>query len=296
MRTPLVDKVSARYKISETVERASDIKHTRIRAALMDMGIEKGIEIGSFASLPAQTGLGSSSTFSVALIKGLLAYQGKKIDARGAAEAASRLEIELLNEPIGKQDQYAAAFGGMNVFEFRPNGEVGVAPVLLDYKKRLELENHLLLFYTGLTRPAASVLTEEKANIDKKFETMKEMSDSVLEFSAKLLAGDMPGMGKMLHDGWLRKKSLASTVSNSTIDEFYNAGMSAGAWGGKIVGAGGGGCVMFLAPLDKKPAIREAVAKVAAENDLMDFKEIPVKFVQAGAEVLFNGDQQTSFA
>ncbi len=296
MRTPLVDKVSARYKVSETVDRASDIKHTRIRAALMDLGIEKGIEIGSFASLPAQTGLGSSSSFSVALLKGLLAYQGRKIDARGAAEAACRLEIELLREPIGKQDQYAAAFGGLNVFEFRPDNYVGVEPVLLDYKKRLTLEDHLLLFYTGVTRLAASVLTEEKANIGKKFETMKEMSDSVPEFSKKLLAGDVRGMGEMLHEGWMRKKTLASNVSNSVIDKLYEAGMSNGAWGGKIAGAGGGGCVMFLAPVDKKPAVREAVAKVAAGNNPADFKEIPIKFVQSGAEVLFNGDQQTSFA
>lgn len=295
MRTPLVDKVSARYKISETAARASEIKHTRIRAALMDFGIEKGVEIGSFASLPAQTGLGSSSSFSVALMKGLLAYQGKKVDARGAAEAASRLEIELLREPIGKQDQYAAAFGGFNVFEFRPDETVDVKPVLLDYKKRLAFENHLLLFYTGLVREAASVLTEQKANIDKKFATLKEMADSVPEFSAKLLSGDMAGMGRMLHEGWLRKKTLASNISNSAIDKLYETGMSAGAWGGKVVGAGGGGCVMFLAPADKKPAIREAVAKVAAENNLTEFKEIPVKFVQAGAEVLFNGDQGTSF-
>lgn len=295
-RTPLIDKVSARYSFSETVGRASDIQHTRIRAALMDLGIEKGLEIGSFASLPAKTGLGSSSSFSVALLKGLLAYQGKKIDARGAAEAASRLEIELLREPIGKQDQYAAAFGGVNVFEFRPDESVGVKPVLLDYKKRLDLENHLLLFYTGITRAASSVLAEQKSNVGRKFEILKEMANSVPEFSERLLAGDMEGMGKMLHEGWLRKKTLASNISNSLIDRFYEAGMSSGAWGGKVTGAGGGGCIMFLTPLDKKHAVREAVAGVAAANNLADFREIPVKFIQAGAEVLFNGDQQTNFA
>ena len=295
-RTPLIDKVSARYSLSETVEHASKIQHTRIRAALMDLGIEKGLEIGSFASLPAKTGLGSSSSFSVALMKGLHAYQGRKIDQRETAEAASRLEIELLKEPIGKQDQYAAAFGGLNVFEFRPDGVVDVKPVLLDYKKRLLLEDHLLLFYTGITRAAGSVLMEQKSNIDKKFETLKDMSDSVPEFSAKLLAGDAASMGKMLHEGWLRKKTLASNISNSVIDGLYEAGMSAGAWGGKITGAGGGGCIMFLAPIDKKPIIRKAVAKVATENNLAEFKEIPVKFVQAGAEVMFNGDQQTTLA
>ncbi len=295
-RTPLIDKVSARYSFSETVEHASKIQHTRIRAALMDLGIESGLEIGSFASLPAKTGLGSSSSFSVALVKGLCAYQGRKIDQRGAAEAASRLEIELLKEPIGKQDQYAAAFGGLNVFEFNPDESVNVKPVLLDYKKRLLLEDHLLLFYTGITRPAASVLTEQKTNIGKKFETLKEMADSVPEFGAMLLAGDVAGMGKMLHEGWLRKKTLASNVSNPVIDGLYEAGMSAGAWGGKVVGAGGGGCVMFLAPLEKKAAIREAVSRAVVGSGLTEFKEIPVRFVQSGAEVLFSEDQQTNFA
>jgi len=295
-RTPLIDKVSARYSISETVAHATELQHTRIRAALMDLGIERGLEIGSFATLPAKTGLGSSSSFSVALIKGLYAFLEKKIDKREAAEAASRLEIELLGEPIGKQDQYAAAFGGFNVFQFNADGSVKVEPVLLDYRKRADLENHILLFYTGITRPAASVLTEQKANIDSKFETLKAMSDSVPEFCERLLAGDFSGLGAMLHDGWLRKRSLASTVSNSLLDRLYDAGIDAGAWGGKVLGAGGGGCIMFLAPLDKKSAVRNAARKVAQEERLEEFKEIPVKFVQSGAEVLFNGDHDAGFA
>jgi len=288
--TPLIDKVSARYSLSETVKHPSELEHTRIKAALLDLGIIKNIEIGSFASVPAKTGLGSSSSFSVALLKGLHAYQGKTIDARTAAEAASRLEIELLGEPIGKQDQYAAAFGGFNVLQFNPDESVDVEPVLLDYKKRLAFEDHLLVFYMGTTRDAASVLGEQKANIDQKFKTLQEMAASVPEFTARLNHADWSGLGQMLHAGWLKKKSLASGVSSSIINEFYEAGMSAGAWGGKVLGAGGGGCIMFVVSPDRRKSISEAVLKIAQIHNLTEFREIPVHFVQSGAEIVFKGD------
>lgn len=289
-RTPLIHKVSARYSIAETVNHPSELQHTRIKAALLDLGIHKNIEIASFATLPAKTGLGSSSSFSVALGKALHAFQGKKLDAYESAKYAARLEIELLGEPIGPQDQFAASFGGFNVFQFNPDDSVSVKPVLLDYKKRLGLESHLLLFFTGITRAASSVLTEQKSNIDKKFETLKEMADSVPEFEARLLSGDFKSLGEMLHQGWLRKKSLASNVSSGIIDKLYEAGMNAGAWGGKVLGAGGGGCIMFLALEENKKAVRQAVTKAANEGGLGEFQEIPVKFAQAGAEVLYNAD------
>lgn len=289
-RTPLVNKVSARYSSSETVNHPTQLQHTRIREALLDLGIENNIEIASFASLPAKTGLGSSSSFSVALMKGLYAFKGKKIDQQMAAEAAARLEIELLKEPIGKQDQYAASFGGFNIYQFNPDGSVEVDPVLLDYKKRADFENHMLVFFTGITRHAASVLTEQKSNIDSKFEIMKQMSDSVYEFKDALLEGDFKALGEMLHQGWLKKKSLASNISNSSIDDIYNAGMNAGAWGGKVLGAGGGGCVMFLAPVSTHEAIRKAVKEIVQKENLEDFQELPMHFVQSGAEVLFSAD------
>ncbi len=291
-RTPLIDKVSARYSISETVDHPSKLQHAIIKNALMDLGIEKGIEIASFASLPAKTGIGSSSSFSVALVKGLHAYKGKKIDKREAAEAASRLEIELVGEPIGKQDQYAAAFGGFNVFTFHADGSVAVEPVLIDYKKRLDLEDRILVFFTGITRSASSVLSEQRNNIGKKFESLKKMAGMVPEFKSHLMKGDFKRLGELLHEGWLEKRGLASGVSSSVIDELYGAGIASGAWGGKVLGAGGGGCVMFIAPPEKKEAIRKTVWDVARRNNLYEFKEIPVGFVQSGAEVLFNGDIQ----
>ena len=152
---PFKNYVAARYSVSEEVSRASELKNTRIREALVDLGIEKNIEIASFAPIPARTGLGSSSSFSVALMKGLHAYVGRKLDKREVAEAACRLEIDLVKEPIGKQDQYAAAFGGFNVLQFNADGTVDVEPVLLDYKKRMDFERHLILFFLGTTRDAS---------------------------------------------------------------------------------------------------------------------------------------------
>ncbi|MBI5469869.1 hypothetical protein HY968_00905 [Candidatus Kaiserbacteria bacterium] len=288
--TPLIDKVSARYSQSETVTHPSKLQHTRIKAMLMDLGITNNIEIGSFASLPAKTGLGSSSSFSVALAKGLHAHKGKRLSPREAAEAASRLEIELLKEPIGKQDQYAAAHGGINLFQFNADGSVIVEPLLLDFKKRAEFEKSLILFYTGLTRNASDVLKDQKKQIGKKREMYKTLSDSALEFRDKLLAGDIKGLGEMLHETWRHKKQLSTKVSNTTLNSLYDAGIKAGAWGGKVLGAGGGGCLLFVASPKKHSDIRRRVRAAARKAKLADFQEIPFSFVDSGTDVLFNND------
>jgi D-glycero-alpha-D-manno-heptose-7-phosphate kinase len=286
----MINKVSARYSISETVNHPRELQHTRIRAALLDLGIETGIEIGSYASLPAKTGLGSSSSFSVALVKALHAFLGKTINKQEAAEYASRLEIELVGEPIGKQDQYAAAFGGFNIFQFNPDHSVTVEPVLIDYKKQIDLENHTLLFFTGITRDASSVLSEQKSNIDKKMESLKQMADSVFQFHDLLMNGDIRGMAEMLHEGWLRKKSLAQNVSNSFIDELYQSALHAGAWGGKIVGAGGGGCLFLLVSPDKRERVLGALQELTRKANLVDAREIPIRFTKSGADLLFHTD------
>lgn len=279
-RTPLIPKVSVRYSVSETVDHPKNLQHTRIRAALLDLGIEKGLEIGSFASLPAKTGLGSSSSFSVALMKGLHAYRGKKIDKKEAAEAACRLEIELVKEPIGKQDQYAAAFGGFNIFQFNSDGTVDIEPILLDYKKQTLLEDHMLIFFTGISRTASSVLTEQKSRIDEHFETYKKMADSVFDFKEKLIKGDIKGMAEILHQGWLHKKSLASNVSNNLIDSLYEAGLKTGAWGGKILGAGGGGFILVMASPKNQSEIKKKLNK---------YQLAPFNFTEAGSKIVFKG-------
>lgn len=290
-RPPLLaNKVSASYAVHEIASHPSELQNHRVREALLHFGILKDMHVTSISDVPVKTGLGSSSSFSVALVKALFAAQEKHVDKGEIAEAAAHLEINRVKEPIGKQDHYAATFGGLNIFEFNGDGSVKVIPVRLDYKQRLDFERHLFLFYTGLTRDASSVLTEQKANTENKLETLKAMAGSVFNFRDKLMAGDYKGLGEMLHEGWLKKKSLATNVSNTTIDALYDAGMKNGAWGGKVLGAGGGGCILFIAAPDKHERILSALTKIAAKKNLSEFAEIPVKFVQAGVEVLMNND------
>ena len=198
------------------------------------------------------------------------------------------LEIDLLKEPIGKQDQYAAAYGGFNIFQFNEDDTVDVEPVLIGYDKKNELEDHMLLFYTGITRDASSVLVDQLTKINDNFDIYCKMADSVDNFKDKLVSGDIKGMANMLHEGWLSKKSLGDNVSNDLIDRLYQTCISAGAWGGKILGAGGGGCMFLLASPDNHQNIREKMYQIAKENSLENFKEIPIKFTQSGADVLFN--------
>ncbi len=287
---PFTNHVAARYSVSEEVEHPSELKHSRIREALLDVGIHNNIEIASFAPIPARTGLGSSSSFSVALLRGLCAYTGRRLDKRAVAEAACRLEIDLVKEPIGKQDQYAAAFGGFNVLQFNADGSVDVEPLLLDYKKRLQMEAHLILFFLGTTRDASSVLAEQKANTERNFEVLKRMSDSVPAFKDALLRADFKRAGEMLLEGWTMKKQLVSSISNPGIDRMHEVAMGHGAWGGKILGAGGGGCLMMLTPLERRAGVVEALKKAAMAEGLEGAGEIPVSFVQTGGEVLFHSN------
>lgn len=287
---PLVNKVAARYAVSELVDHPRELKNDRIRAALLHFGLEKRIDIGSFADIPVKTGLGSSSSFTAALVKGLSEHVGKRIDRQEVARLAAFLEIETLGEPIGKQDQFAAAIGGFNIFQFNPDESVDIIPVRMDFRRRLDFENHLIIFFTGITRLASSVLTEQRDKIENNLEVLKEMSDSVFEFRDKLVAGDFSALGSMLHEGWILKKKLASNISNSVIDALYDAGMRSGAWGGKVLGAGGGGCLLFITDLENKSAIRNSVFLLARELNLTDFAEVPIRFTQGGVELLMNHD------
>jgi len=286
--TPIIENVTARYSKFEIVSHARELKNDRMRAALLDLGIYKNIDIATFSDLPVKTGLGGSSSFSVALLKGLYTYLGEKTDSRNIAEAACRLEIELLKEPIGKQDQYASAFGGFNVFQFNADDTVDAEPVFLDYKKRLDFENHLLLFFTGITRLDSSVLKGQKKNIPKRLDTLKRMSDSVEEFKKQLLNGNFERLGELIHENWKNKRTLASNVSSSFIDNLYEVGIKNGAWGGKILGAGGGGCILFIVPPKSKELVRAAIRRRARKEGLKNLREISVSFVQSGVEILMN--------
>lgn len=285
---PLLKGISARYSINENVRSPKNLKNDRIREVMLDLKIEDNMEIGIFSHLPAGTGLGGSSSFTVALIKGLSTYQGLRLDKKEVAETACNIEINLIKEPVGKQDQYAAAFGGFNIFQFNADETVDVEPLLLDYKNRIDLENHVLMFFTGIYRQASSVLSEQKLNIPQKIETLNSMVKLVDIFKSRLIKGDFAALGQLLHENWLKKKSLASKVSNKEIDELYETGIKSGAWGGKILGAGGGGCILFLTPQSKKEKIRTAINQMVKKSGLSNFQEIPVKFVHSGVEVVSN--------
>lgn len=285
---PLLKGITARYSNIETVNRAADLKNDRIREVLLKFGIEDNLEIGCFSHMPVGTGLGGSSAFTVSLVKGLSTYLGKRLDKKEVAEIACEIEINILKEPIGKQDQFAAALGGFNKIQFNPDESVKIDPLLLSYETRTDLENSLMVFFTGVTRSARNVLTEQKANSLKNTKSLDNLVNLVDTFQKKLMRGKFKEMGEILHESWLIKKKLASKISSEVIDKLYSTGIKNGAWGGKILGAGGGGCIMFLVPYDKREEIRIAMNKKATDLKLNDFKEVPIKFVHSGVEIVSN--------
>jgi D-glycero-alpha-D-manno-heptose-7-phosphate kinase len=189
---------------------------------------------------------------------------------------------------MGKQDQYASSFGGFNIFKFRKNDVVQVEPLYVDYKIRTDLNKHSLLFYTGISRHASIVLKEQKQKTKNKLDSIKKMTELVNPFKENLLKGNYQQLGKLLHNNWLMKRELASKISNKEIDKIYNIATENGAWGGKVLGAGAGGCILFLSPLNKKNAIRKKLFKLANELELEEFKEIPFNFIQSGANYVTN--------
>lgn len=285
---PLLKGISARYSEIEYVNSVKELKNDRIRETMLHFGIEDKMEIGVFSHIPTGTGLGGSSSFTVSLVKGLSTYLRKRLDKKEIAEIACHIEMNKINEPIGKQDQYAASMGGFNTFQFNPDESVDVEPILIDYKTRIDLQKNMIVFFTGMTRKASNVLKEQKSKAKNNAGSLLKMTKLVDDFQKKLLRGNFKGLGELLHENWLIKKTLASKISNEAIDAIYNTGLKKGAWGGKILGAGGGGCILFLIDEKKKNDLRRAVIKKAEKLNLKDFKEIPIQFVQSGVEVVSN--------
>jgi D-glycero-alpha-D-manno-heptose-7-phosphate kinase len=290
--TEFINKIIVKYSTTETVDRPHDLVHNRVREALLSMNIHNNIEIGSFASIPARTGLGSSSSFTVALLKGLHLFKKKSIKKHELAEKACQIEMEYLGEPIGKQDQYAATFGGLNIFEFKQNDKVKVRPFKIPKAKEIKFQSHLLLFFTGMTRDAGTVLSKQNKNIPERIHVYKEMVSLVPLFCKALQIGNMRKAGDLLHKSWLLKRSLAQEISNTMIDRLYTLGLKKGAWGGKVLGAGGGGCILFLAPRSVHDSIRKSMMTFAKKNKLKDFAEIPVEFENKGVEIVFDHDKK----
>ncbi len=277
--------VRVSYARTEEVARAADVEHPLVREALGLLGIEGGVEITSVADIPARgTGLGSSSAFTVGLLNALHAYQGRHAPAARLAEESCVIEIERCGEPIGKQDQYAAAFGGFNFIRFHPDERVEVTKVLCPADVIEDLQRRLIFFYTGVTRSASSLLGEQSAAVARSGAAASaagELSCLAAQAFEAVCKGDLEPLGAMLDAAWRLKKGLAAGVSNGAIDQAYEAARAAGAEGGKLLGAGGGGFLMFLAPPERHDAVRAALGGL---------RETPFRFAPQGSSIIFVHD------
>ncbi len=273
------------YSRIEHVKKAEDIQNIRVREILKKLDISKGLEIHSIGEVPAGTGLGSSSSFTVGLLNLIYTYKNKISSQKQLAEEASEIEIDILKEPIGKQDQYAAAFGGMNFIKFNTDGSVEIEKLKLSKENIEKINQRTILFYLNKTRSASKILTEQNSNISsnkEKFNIMKKMKKICLKMKEELNNNKIDNFGKMLHQSWLLKKSLASTISNSEIDKIYERGIKAGASGGKILGAGGGGFILFYCEPEKQESLRK---------ELKGLRELKIKFDVGGAKIIYSNNQ-----
>lgn len=276
------DELRVSYSKTENVRTVAEIEHGIVRAALAMLGFEGGLEIATIADIPSSgTGLGSSSSFTVALLQALHAFKGEYAGANELAEESCHIEIDICGAPIGKQDQYAAAFGGLNLIRFRQNGAVDVSPIICARETMLRLEKNLILLYTGRSRSANAILARQAAQSAASSatqEALHEMVAQTTEFAKAMQEGDCDAVGALLERGWQLKRGLASGISDPQIDAWHERAMKAGALGGKILGAGAGGFFLFYAPAERHAAIRHA---------LPELRHVPFRFERMGANVIF---------
>ncbi|MBL8092758.1 MAG: GHMP kinase [Anaerolineales bacterium] len=268
------------YTTTETAEVVDDIKHELIREALRMTGVQPGVEITTMGDIPsAGSGLGSSSTVTVGSLHAMYALQGDLPTADQLARGACQIEIGTLGKPIGVQDQYAAAFGGLRFYEFSTDGSVVSERVEIDRNTLLHLNESLLLFFTGLTRKAEGVLNEQRQNIQSRLGELNEIKAMAYTARDELRKGNIEALGDLLDRNWTLKKRLASNVSNPEIDAMYAAARGAGALGGKITGAGGGGFLLLFCPPDRRAAVRQALGGK---------QELPFALEPNGSKVIFD--------
>lgn len=275
--------VEYKYRINwskvEFCNEIEDIEHPIVREALKMFEIDFPIEITTITDIPGQTGLGSSSAFSVGLVHALHALKGEMVTKHVIAKEAAHIEVNLLKRAMGKQDHYASAYGNLNVFTFCSNEVVGVEPVYYRAEVKSELEKQLLLFYTSIKRDASDVLETQQNETQNKREILREMQNSVDPLRNILSSGnDLNEFGEILHKGWALKKQITNEISSPMIDEYYDKALKAGATGGKLLGAGGGGFLLFFVNLDKQEAVKKA---------LSDLYFLPVGFDSSGTRVTY---------
>ena len=248
------------YSRTEIVEEAEELQNELVKEALKLVGITRGVEITSVADIPSGTGLGSSGAFTVGVLNALYTYAGRRPSEEELADQACRIEIDILKHPIGKQDQYAAAYGGMNYFMFHTDGTVERKKIVLDDRSARLMRRKLMLFYTGMTRSADEVLREQRANIASRMETLDYMRDQAGAMYEELTAsGFNEKFGQALHEGWMRKQTLAGSITSPRITEYYEKALRAGAAGGKLLGAGGGGFLLFYCDEQYQTGVEKAV-------------------------------------
>jgi len=273
------------YSKVENVGRNDAIEHPSVRACLQFLGIDEGVEIHHVADLPARTGLGTSSAFTVGLLLGLYALQDRMRDKQALAADAIQVEQELLHEAVGAQDQVSAAYGGFNRINFHADGTIEVKRVLTSPSRLAELEQHLALYFTGFARTASEIAKEQVRMTPQRKQELNTMLQLVDEAEAIITSPgrSLDEFGCLLHEGWQIKRSLTQKISNARIDEIYEAGLGAGALGGKLLGAGGGGFMLFFVPPERRQALRERLKKLLC---------VPFAFANKGSHVVVYEPQE----
>lgn len=276
------DGLLIKYSQIERASSVDEVHHPIVRESVRLVGIDESVEISSMADIPAHTGLGSSGAFGVGILKALHAFRRQVRTNTEIAEEACRIEIEVLREPVGKQDQYIAAVGGVTAFEFNSDDSVAVAPVRMSDETRNQLEENLLLFFTGVQRPASSLLQDQDARTKENDSSVVENLETVKRIGTDsykaLTSGDLRWFAELMNEQWELKRSRTPAATSSDIDLWIKQGLQAGAWGAKLVGAGGGGFLLFYCE-DNKAGLREAMASA-------DLQEVRFNFDYEGSKLL----------
>ncbi|MDP3727418.1 MAG: kinase [bacterium] len=275
------------YSHIERKRRVEEVNHRAVKAVLQHLGVERGIHLAHHGDLPARSGMGSSSAFTVGLLHTLKALDGKIIPKAELAREAIHVEQELLKEHVGCQDQIMTAYGGLNHIAFSPNGEFSVRPVTVARERMAELADHLMLFYTGVARTAEAITASYVPDLHEQEEQLRPIGDMVEE-GMKILASnrDIREFGELLHQGWQAKKAISTAISNPHIDGIYAVAIEHGAFGGKLLGAGGGGFMLLFVPPERHAAMRERLKK---------FIHVPFKFDFSGSQIIF-ADQEEDYS
>jgi len=276
------DDICINYTERERVKNVDEIQHELVREAMRKTGVDKGVEITTLADIPSRgSGLGSSSSITVALLHALYGFRGHLVTSEQLAQEACEIEIDNVGSPIGIQDQYIAAYGGLRHLDFRPDGSVGIEELSLTSAEKREFGSNLHLFYLKKTRKAKVILEKQKATIETNREVLDAMRDMVVPFRETLYALNFDKIGRILHEAWMKKKSLADNISSSEIDQYYQAALEAGALGGKVTGAGGGGFLMLFCPVHKR-------SQLLKKMGLMGLSELPFNLAPHGSMVIFS--------